>query len=80
MRTLAKGGRWRSGITDRYPHHTGQLVLANFAALAQFERDRIAERTREALAVKRSQGVRPGQTVGAAHETVARVLTERMPG
>jgi DNA invertase Pin-like site-specific DNA recombinase len=59
---------------------TGQLVLANFAALAQFERDRIAERTREALAVKRAQGVRLGRPSVLPTETVARIISERDAG
>lgn len=59
---------------------TGQLVLANFAALAQFERDRIAERTREALAVKRAQGVRLGRPSVLSTEVVARIIAQRDAG
>ena len=58
----------------------GKLVLTNFAALAQFERDRIAERTREALAVKRAQGVRLGRPSVLAPEIVARIVAERQAG
>jgi len=35
---------------------TGKLMLALFAALAQFERDNLVERTREALAAARERG------------------------
>lgn len=39
----------------------GKMQLSMFASVARFERDRISERTREALAVKRAQGVRLGR-------------------
>ena len=58
----------------------GKLVLTNFAALAQFERDRIAERTREALAVKRAQGVRLGRPSVLPAGIVARIVAERQAG
>lgn len=58
----------------------GRLVLTNFAALAQFERDRISERTREALAVKRSQGVTLGRPAVLAAAIVKRIVDERQDG
>lgn len=58
----------------------GKLVLTNFAALAQFERDRISERTREALAIKRAQGVRLGRPSGLPDEIVARIAAEHAAG
>jgi DNA invertase Pin-like site-specific DNA recombinase len=58
----------------------GKLQLSLFASLARFERDRIAERTREALAIKRAQGVRLGRPSALAPETVARIIAERQAG
>jgi DNA invertase Pin-like site-specific DNA recombinase len=58
----------------------GKLILSNFASLARFERDRISERTREALAVKRAQGVRLGRPVVLPAEIVARIVAEREAG
>lgn len=58
----------------------GKLQLTQFAAFARFERDRISERTKEALAVKRSQGVRLGRPADLAPAIVARILDEREAG
>ena len=58
----------------------GKMQLSMFASVARFERDRIAERTREALAVKRSQGVRLGRPSALPAEVVARIITERDGG
>ncbi len=52
-------------------------VLATFA---QFERRLIAQRTREALAVKRSQGVRLGRPPTLDRKTVSRIRRERKRG
>ena len=46
----------------------------------RFERDRISERTREALAVKRGQRVRLGRPSNLTRETVASRVTERDAG
>ena len=58
----------------------GKLQLSMFAGFARFERDRISERTREALAVKRAQGVRLGRPSILPAEIVARIVTERDAG
>jgi DNA invertase Pin-like site-specific DNA recombinase len=58
----------------------GKMQLSMFASVARFERDRISERTREALAVKRSQGVRLGRPSALPVEIVARIVTERESG
>jgi DNA invertase Pin-like site-specific DNA recombinase len=50
------------------------------AAGVQFERDRSSERTREALAVKRAQGVRPGRPSALPPELVSRIVAERSAG
>jgi DNA invertase Pin-like site-specific DNA recombinase len=58
----------------------GKLQLSMFASVARFERDRISERTREALAVKRAQGVRLGRPSTLPAELVKRIVDERNEG
>jgi DNA invertase Pin-like site-specific DNA recombinase len=58
----------------------GKMQLSMFASLAQFERDRISERTREALAVKRAQGVKLGRPVVLPPAVNKRVHAERKAG
>ncbi|MFN6544469.1 recombinase family protein [Mycolicibacterium nivoides] len=58
----------------------GKMQLSMFATVARFERDRISERTREALAVKRSQGIRLGRPSTLPTEVVERIVTEREQG
>jgi DNA invertase Pin-like site-specific DNA recombinase len=58
----------------------GKMQLSLFASVARFERDRISERTREALAVKRAQGVRLGRPSNLTPETIARIVAERDAG
>ena len=58
----------------------GKFQLTMMAGGAQFERDRISERTREALAIKRAQGVRLGRPSLLPTEVVARIVTERNEG
>nr|WP_264053950.1 recombinase family protein [Mycobacterium paraseoulense] len=58
----------------------GKLQLSMFASFSQFERDRIAERTREALAIKRSQGVALGRPVELPQNVIARIVSERKQG
>lgn len=58
----------------------GKLQLSMFASVARFERDRISERTREALAVKRAQGVRLGRPSVLPTEIVSRIVSERAEG
>jgi DNA invertase Pin-like site-specific DNA recombinase len=58
----------------------GKMQLSMFASVARFERDRISERTREALAVKRAQGVRLGRPSTLPPEIVARIVAERDAG
>jgi DNA invertase Pin-like site-specific DNA recombinase len=52
-------------------------VLATFA---QFERRLISQRTRDALAVKRAQGVQLGRRRELADAIVARIVAERTAG
>lgn len=58
----------------------GKMQLSMFASVARFERDRISERTREALAVKRAQGVRLGRPSSLSPEIVERIVAEREAG
>jgi DNA invertase Pin-like site-specific DNA recombinase len=58
----------------------GKMQLSMFASVARFERDRIAERTREALAVKRAQGVRLGRPSALPVAVVAHIVAERQAG
>jgi DNA invertase Pin-like site-specific DNA recombinase len=59
---------------------TGRLVAHVLAAVAEFERQRIRERTREALAQVKAQGTRLGRPRQLSEEVVARVVTERGEG
>lgn len=58
----------------------GRFMLGNLANAAEFERRLISERTRAALAVKKSQGVRLGRPQTLGDDVVRRVLTERAEG
>jgi DNA invertase Pin-like site-specific DNA recombinase len=58
----------------------GKMQLSMFASVARFERDRISERTREALGVKRAQGVRLGRPSTMPLEIVVRIVAERSAG
>jgi len=58
----------------------GKLQLSMFASFAQFERDRISERTREALAVKRAQGVKLGRPAVLPDAVVKRIRREHKAG
>lgn len=66
------------GIDTATPE--GRMMLTQLAAVAQFERDRIAQRTREALAVRKAQGVRLGRPSVLNRDVVVRVLDERAAG
>lgn len=66
------------GIDTATPE--GRMMLTQLASFAQFERDRIAQRTREALAVKKAQGVRLGRPSVLPREVVARIVSEREQG
>lgn len=58
----------------------GELVGNVIASVAQWERRIIGERTREALAIKRAQGVRIGRPVTLPAKVVARIVRERAAG
>src|SRR6478609_2102734 len=52
----------------------GKMQLSMFASVARFERDRISERNREALAIKRAQAVRLGRPSTLPPEIVGRIV------
>src|SRR5205823_11817299 len=58
----------------------GEAMANMLATFAQFERRLISQRTKEALAVKRAQGVRIGRPRAMADEVVARIRREREAG
>jgi DNA invertase Pin-like site-specific DNA recombinase len=58
----------------------GEAIAHVLATFAQFERRLIGQRTREALAVKRSQGVRLGRPVTMPKGVVNRIKRERAAG
>jgi DNA invertase Pin-like site-specific DNA recombinase len=59
---------------------TGRLVAHVLAAVAEFERQRIRERTREALAQVKAQGTRLGRPRQLPDEVVTRVEFNRNAG
>lgn len=79
----ARDRRWRLvacdlGLDTGTP--VGAFTLTALAAVAQLERDLIAQRTREALAEKRRQGVRLGGPVLLPDEVRHRVVAIRASG
>jgi DNA invertase Pin-like site-specific DNA recombinase len=58
----------------------GEAMANMLATFAQFERRLISQRTREALAVKKAQGVRIGRPVLMPKAVVARMRRERAKG
>jgi DNA invertase Pin-like site-specific DNA recombinase len=58
----------------------GEAMANVLATFAQFERRLISQRTREALAVKKSQGVRLGRPTTIPDEVVRRIKRERAKG
>lgn len=59
---------------------TGRLVAHVLGAVAQFERERIGERTKEALAQARRRGVRLGRPPAIPDDVVDRIRKERESG
>jgi DNA invertase Pin-like site-specific DNA recombinase len=58
----------------------GELVANVIASVAQWERRIIGERTREALAVKKAQGIRVGRPATMPTKAVRRIQRERAAG
>jgi len=59
---------------------SGEVMAHVLAAIAQFERRLIGQRTKDALAVRKAQGVRLGRPTVLASEVVARIAGERQSG
>ena len=59
---------------------TGKLVAHVVSAVAEFERDRVRERTREALAVARARGTRLGRPPTLSETVVQRIVNARESG
>ena len=59
---------------------TGEAMANMLATFAQFERRLIAQRTREALAVKRASGVRLGRPPTLPQAVVRRIQRQRARG
>lgn len=67
-----------SGIDTTTP--VGRAMVKNMAVYNQLERELIGQRTREALAAKRAQGVRLGRPSVLPVEVVARIIDQRAAG
>ncbi|MCD9624220.1 recombinase family protein [Rhabdothermincola salaria] len=59
---------------------SGDLIINIMANFAQFERKLIGQRTKGALAVRRSEGVKLGRPVTLAPEVTAEILSLRSQG
>jgi DNA invertase Pin-like site-specific DNA recombinase len=59
---------------------TGEAIANILATFAPFERRLISQRTREALALKRSQGVRLGRPPTMSQYVIDRIRRERKAG
>ena len=74
----AKGAGFRSLAEDiDTTTSAGRLVVHVFASIAQFERERISERTREGLAASRMRGRIGGRPPALSHERRAEVARMR---
>jgi DNA invertase Pin-like site-specific DNA recombinase len=58
----------------------GEMMANVLASFAQYERRIIGQRTRDALAIKRAQGVRLGRPRTLAGDVRARIVAERQGG
>jgi DNA invertase Pin-like site-specific DNA recombinase len=79
----ARNERWAIvaldlGVDTSTP--SGELMANVLATFAQFERRMIGQRTKDALAQKRAQGVRLGRPATTPAEVVARIMAERAAG
>ena len=60
--------------------HAGEMVANVILSTAQYERRLIGQRTRDALAAKRAQGVRLGRPQTLPDEVVQRIVTAHNAG
>jgi DNA invertase Pin-like site-specific DNA recombinase len=82
---LERSGRegWRLLALDLAVDTTtpqGEMIAHVMASFAQFERRLISQRTRDALAVRRAQGVRLGRPTSIPTEVVQRIVAMRASG
>ncbi len=59
---------------------SGEMIANVMATFAQFERRLIGQRTKDALAVKKSQGVKLGRPRSIGNDVVKRIRRERKAG
>jgi len=79
----AQAGRWNLVALDLGIDLTtaaGEFMANVMASAAQWERRIIGQRTRDALAVKRAQGVRLGRPVMLAADVADRIVTAHRAG
>lgn len=79
----ASRGGWRIFSADLAIDTTtpaGEAAASMMIVFSQLERRLISQRTKDALAVKRAQGVRLGRPSVLAAEVVARIVRERAEG
>src|SRR3954452_16823891 len=80
---LAQKPRWAIVVLDLNVDTTtpaGEAMAHMLATFAQFERRLIGQRTKEALAVRRSQGVRLGRPRTLPDDLVQRIRAARASG
>jgi DNA invertase Pin-like site-specific DNA recombinase len=58
----------------------GEMLANVLASFAQYERRLIGQRTKDALAIKRAEGVRIGRPRALPDDVVARIVAERAEG
>lgn len=83
MLDLARRQRWAVVALDLGVDTTtpaGELVATVLAAVAQWERRAISQRTRDALAERKAAGVRLGNARATPPEVVARIVARRAAG
>ena len=83
LMALAQKQRWAIVVLDLNVDTTtpaGEAMAHMLATFAQFERRLIGQRTREALAVRRSQGVRLGRPRTLPDDLVQRISAARASG
>ena len=79
----ARTGGWSLVILDVGVDTTspsGEMIANVMATFAQFERRLIGQRTKDALAVKKGQGVRLGRPRSIGDDVIARIEEERAAG
>ena len=79
----ARTGGWSLVILDLGVDTTtpsGEMIANVMATFAQFERRLIGQRTKDALAVKKGQGVKLGRPRAIGDEVIARIEKERAAG